>query len=162
VPLTPLTTTAPAPDGPPVTAPPASAARASFAPAPAQGQLGAAIPVSLVVDNPADLFTALMKLKFDAKVLRLNDVVVGNLLTAGGKQILPPSKNILNDTGEASVTLSRAAGAGGASGSGTLVTFIFQAAGKGTSTVSFSDFVLRDSKLEPISVTAPQTTVTVR
>ena len=97
------------------------------------GNSDIAIPVSLVIDNPADLFTVLMKLKFDAKVLRLNDVVIGKLLTSDGKQILPPSKNIMNDTGEASVTLSRAAGAGGASGSGTLVTFIFQAAGKGTS-----------------------------
>ena len=98
----------------------------------------------------ADLFTALLKVKFDAKVLRLNEVVVGKLLTADGKQILPPAKNIMNDTGEASVTLSRAAGGGGVSNSGALVTFIFQAAGKGTSTVSFSDFVLRDSKLEKI------------
>ncbi len=165
VPMTAVTTTLPATapaDGPPATAPPASSARVSFAPTPAEGQLGSAIPVTLVVDNPSDLFTALLKLKFDAKVLRLNDVVVGPLLTADGKQILPPAKNILNDTGEASVTLSRAAGGGGVSNSGAMVTFIFQAAGKGTSTVSFSDFVLRDSKLEQIPAAPPQTTITVR
>jgi len=68
----------------------------------------------------------------------------------------------MNDTGEVSVTLSRAPGAGGVSGSGTLVNFVFQAQAKGTATVSLPDFALRDSKLQQISGAPPQLTVTVR
>jgi hypothetical protein len=68
----------------------------------------------------------------------------------------------MNDTGEASVTLSRAPGAGGMSGSGTLMNFIFQAAAPGTTTVSLPDFALRDSKLQPISGAPPALTITVR
>jgi general secretion pathway protein D len=134
----------------------------SFTPSIAEGQLGSAISVPLMVENAADLFTAPLKLKFDPKVLRLNDVAPGTLLTSDGKQTLPASKNILNDTGEASVTLSRAPGAGGVSGSGTLVTFVFQAVAKGSTTVSVTDLTLRDSKLQQIPAALPQLTVNVR
>jgi hypothetical protein len=68
----------------------------------------------------------------------------------------------MNDTGEVSVTLSRAPGAGGVSGSGALVNFVFQAAGKGTAAVSLADFALRDSKLQQISGAPPKLTITVR
>jgi len=114
------------------------------------------------VENANDLFTAPFKINFDPKILHLNDVIAGSLLTSDGKQILPLSKNILNDTGEASVALTRVPGAGGVSGSGTLVTFVFQAVAKGTSTVSFADFALRDANMQQIPSAMPQLTVTVR
>lgn len=163
-----LTPAAPPAIAPPATAPPATAppvvspARVSFAPSPAEGPLGSAITVSLMVENVSDLFTAPLRLQFDPKVLRLNDVTPGGLLSSDGKPLLPMSKNIMNDTGEVSVTLSRAPGAGGVSGSGTLVNFVFQAQAKGTATVSLPDFALRDSKLQQISGAPPQLTVTVR
>jgi general secretion pathway protein D len=154
--------TAPPATAPPATAPPAGSARVSFAPARAEGQLGSAITVSLMVENVTDLFTAPLRLQFDPKVLRLNDVTPGNLLSSDGKPLLPMSKNIMNDAGEVSVTVSRAPGAGGVSGSGTLVTFVFQAAAQGTATVSLADFALRDSKLQQISGAPPPLTITVR
>jgi general secretion pathway protein D len=153
---------APPATAPPATAPPAGSARVSFSPAPAEGPLGSAITVSLMVENVTDLFTAPLRLQFDPKVLRLNDVTPGGLLSSDGKPLLPMSKNIMNDTGEVSVTLSRAPGAGGVSGSGTLVNFVFQAAAKGTATVSLPDFALRDSKLQQISGAPAALTITVR
>ncbi len=148
---------------PPATAPPPpGTARLSFTPSAAEGPIGSAITVPLLIENAADLFTAPLRLKFDPKVVRLNDVVPGSLLTSDGKPILPPSKNILNDTGEASVTLSRAPGAGGVSGSGTLVTFVFQAVGKGATTVSLTGMTMQDSKNQQIQAAPPQLTVTVR
>jgi general secretion pathway protein D len=161
-PVTAPPATAPPATAPPATAPPAGSARVSFAPARAEGQLGSAITVSLMVENVSDLLTVPLRLQFDPKVLRLNDVTAGNLLTSDGKQLLPMSKNILNDTGEALMTVSRAPDAGGISGSGVLMTFVFQAAGRGTATVSLPDFAMRDSKLQPISGAPPQLTITVR
>jgi general secretion pathway protein D len=143
-------------------APPPGAARLSFTPLIVEGQLGAAISVPLIIENAEDLFTAPLKVKFDPKVIRLNDVVAGPLLTSDGKQILPASKNILNDTGEASVTLSRAPSMGGVSGSGTLVTFVFQAVAKGSTAVSITELTLRDSKLQTIAAAPPKVTVTVK
>jgi len=134
----------------------------SFAPASAEGLVGSAISVSLTVENASDLFSTPLRVKFDKNFLRLNDVVPGNLLSSDGQPVMAPSKNILNDTGEASVTLSRIPGSGGVNGVGTLVTFVFQAMAKGTTTVSFTDFALRDSKLQQIPARPPQLTVTVR
>jgi len=114
------------------------------------------------VENAADLFTASLHLKFDPKVLRLNDAVPGDVMTSDGKPLLPASKNFMNDTGEASVTFSRGPGSPGVSGSGALVTFVFQAVGKGSTMVTLGDSVLRDSKLEQIPAAPPQAFVTVK
>ena len=134
----------------------------AFSPSSAEGQLGSAITVALMIENANDLFTVPFRVKFDPKVVRLNDVTAGNLLTSDGKPVLPPSKNIMNDTGDAQVTLSRLPGSGGVSGSGVLVTFVFQAVGKGTTAVSFTDFTLRDSKLLQLPAAAQPLTITVR
>jgi hypothetical protein len=134
----------------------------TFAPPRAEDQLGAAISVALMVENASDLFTVPFRVKFDPKVVRLNDVTAGGLLTSDGKPLLPLSKNIMNDTGDAAVTLSRMPGSGGVSGGGVLVTFVFQAIGKGTSTVSFTDFTLRDSKLMQLPAAIQPLTIVVR
>ena len=89
-----------------------------------------------MVENATDLFTTPFRINFDPKIVRLNDVTPGGLLTSDGKQLVAPLKNILNDTGEASVVLTRVPGSGGVSGSGALVTFVFQAMARGTTTVT--------------------------
>jgi general secretion pathway protein D len=110
---------------------------ATFSPAAAEGQPGGTITAALMVENASDLFSAPLRIKFDPKIVRLNDITAGELLAPDGKPLL---KNILNDTGEASMTLSRTPDLSGVSGSGRLVTFVFQALEKGTATVSLTDF----------------------
>jgi general secretion pathway protein D len=157
--------TAPPPAAPPKAAAPSPAptpARVSFTPSAAQSQVGSTITVTLMVENATDLFTTPFRINFDPKIVRLNDVTPGPLLTSDGGQILPPSKNIQNDTGDASVTLTRVPGAGGVTGSGALATFIFQAVGPGTARIMFSDIALRDSKLQQIPAAAAQLAITVR
>jgi len=80
----------------------------------------------------------------------------GLLAQPGGN---PPSLDIRNDAGEATIEMSRAAGV---NGSGLLMQFSFTAVGKGTSTLSVSEINLRDSQRKPISVTAPSLPVTVQ
>jgi general secretion pathway protein D len=162
-PVTAPPATAPPATAPPIAQTPATApARVSFAPAKAEGQVGSTITVTLVVDGATDLFTTPFRINFDPKIVRLNDVSPGNLLTSDGKQLLPPSKNIMNDTGDASITLTRVPGSGGVSSSGTLATFVFQAVARGTTTISFADLALRDSKLQQIPAMAAPLTITVR
>jgi hypothetical protein len=114
------------------------------------------------VENASDLFSVPLRITFDPKIVRLNDVTAGNLLTSDGKQILPLSKNIQNDTGEASVALTRVPGAGGVSGSGALVTFVFQAVGRGTANITFAEFALRNSQLQQAPAAVAALAVTVR
>ena len=116
----------------------------------------------MMVDSATDLFATPFRINFDPKVVRLNDVTAGGLLTSDGKQILPLSKNIQNDTGEASISLTRVPGSGGVSGSGALATFVFQALAPGTTTVTLSDISLRNSQLGQITAASTPVTITVR
>jgi len=162
------------PIAPPVTAPtippakppgqptpqPAANVRVMFVPAQASAQLNGTVTVSLMVENAADLASTPMLVRFDPKVLRLNDVVRGNLLTSDGQQVAF-SKNVLNDTGEATVNVSRFPTTGGVSGSGSLVTLVFQAIGRGDTIVTAPQLTLRNSQSQPILTAAPKLSVTV-
>jgi general secretion pathway protein D len=125
-------------------------------------QLSGAISVTLQAENIQDLFSATpIKIKFDPKQLRLNDITPGELLSRDGQKV-NVARDIRNDAGEASVTLTRLPGSTGISGTGALATFTFTAIGKGTATVTLSDFGLKDSQQQPIVVTAPELPVTIQ
>jgi hypothetical protein len=113
-----------------------------------------------MVENAADLASTPMQVRFDPKILRLNDVVRGNLLTSDGQQVAF-SKNVLNDTGEATVNVSRFPTTGGVSGSGSLVTLVFQAVGRGETVVTAPQLTLRNSQSQPILTAAPHLSVSV-
>ncbi len=68
---------------------------------------------------------------------------------------LEPSKNILNDTGQADMAVSRGFEWRRISGGGGLFTVVFQAVGRGNTNVSVSSVSLKASTGQPISVTAP-------
>ena len=159
------TPAAPAPTAPAVpqaTAPvtpavPGGAMRLSFIPPAVQAQVSAAVVVGLQVDNASDLAAVPLKIRWDPKILRLNQVTPAGLLAQPGAN--PPSLDIRNDAGEATIEMSRTPGV---NGSGLLMQFSFTAVGKGTSTLSVSEVNLRDSQRKPISVTAPSLPVTVQ
>ncbi len=165
--------TAPGQPAPPATAPPATApppnptvppiaapvgnTQVTFAPAQAEGQLGGAISVTMLVENAADLTAAPVRIKFDPTILRLNDITPGNLLPNVA------AKNILNDSGDATFNLMRVPGAQAPPPlSGALVTLVFQAVGRGSTTVSLPQFSLMNSQSQPIPSNPPALTVTVR
>jgi hypothetical protein len=163
------------PASPPATAPPAppvrpeakfeqaqeGKARVTFVPAQASAQVNGTITVSLMVENANDLAATPMQIRFDPKILRLNDVVRGNLLASDGQQVAF-SKNVMNDTGEATVSASRSATAAGVSGSGSIMTFVFQAVGRGDTVIAVPQLTLRNSQSQPILTAAPQLTVSVK
>jgi len=152
-PAAPATPAAPTPTGGP--------ARISFAPATVQAQLSSTIILGLQAENITDLAAVPVKIRWDPKLLRLERIAPGSLLIQDGN-VTAPSLDIRNDTGDASVDINRVAGTAGVSGSGPLMVFQFTAVGKGSSSVSVSEVNLKNSKQEPLSVTAPSVTVSVQ
>jgi general secretion pathway protein D len=128
---------------PPGAAPPAGGpARISFLPGTSvDTQLSQTVNVTLYAENVADLVSAAAHLQYDPKILRINNIVAGDLPQ---KNVAPlqPSRNILNDSGQADVSVSRAPADGGASGSGGLFTIVFQAVGRGNTSVTVSGIAL--------------------
>ena len=149
---------------PPAPAPPAQASsnatRISFGPGPVRTTLSAAVSLNLQLDNGTDIFGSPMRISWDPKVLRLNEVSRGTLLSGDGQQPLF-TRNIRNDAGEVSIILNRLPGSAGVSGSGGLVNLVFQAVGKGSTEVKVAEVSLRNSQQQPVAVDAPAVTVNV-
>jgi len=145
------------PLGPPATAPPAAGeiARISFQPANAETQLGSTATVTLYGENIADLNSAAAHLRYDPRILRINNIVAGDLPQRGmaANARTEPSKNILNDTGEADMSIAR--NAGGISGAGGLFVVTFQAVGRGTTTVSVGSATLKTANGQTMQVNVP-------
>ena len=102
-----------------------------------------------------------MRIQYDPKVLRLNDIAAGDFMAQGGAQPVF-AKNIQNDAGTATVELNRLPGAGGASGSGNLITLTFQAVGRGASNVTVSNLDVRNAQGQPAAGGSPQVSVRVQ
>ncbi|MGE5568805.1 MAG: cohesin domain-containing protein [Rhodospirillales bacterium] len=157
------------PGAPPQAAPPAAqpapqpdgALRLSLRPPVMQPQVGSTFTILLEAENARDLFAAPFRLKFDPQVLRLNEIQAGGLLGGDGQRIIF-TRNILNDTGDATVNLNRMPGTGGVSGSGTLAVFTFQALKPGNATITFTDLTPRNSQLQPVQASIPQAVVNVK
>jgi general secretion pathway protein D len=147
------------PPGPPPAAP--AATLVSFAPANVQTAMGQSFNVSLAMANATDVFSAPLQIKFDSKLLKLNSVDQGNLMTSDGQQVTF-TKNIQNDTGEADVTLNRLPGTGGVTGTGMLVTLSFTALARGATVVSAPAFSPSNSQGQPVSNSTPLATVNIR
>ena len=154
--------TAPAAAGPPATAPATNApiaggtARISFAPSTTEAQLNSTVTISLAGDNISNLASVAAQLRYDPRILRINNIVAGDLPRKGlaADAPLEPSKNILNDSGQADMSISRGA-AGAVSGAGGLFTVVFQAVGRGDTTVAVSAVSLTGSTGQAMGANTP-------
>ena len=146
----------------PASAPtPAVPVRVVFNPGGLEVTAGGSVTVSLAVENVTDLFSAPLRFKFDPNVLRLDEVTRGNFLSGDGRDVLF-TRNIQNSTGDVTINLRRNTGASGVSGSGTLVTLIFQVIGKGVTTVTAPGLSFSDSRGQGILSASPQMNVTIK
>jgi general secretion pathway protein D len=146
---------------PPPPQPAATPTHLLFRPSTVQAQPGGTFTIQLDADNARDLFSAPFHLKFDPQVLKLLEIRAGALLASDGKTILF-TRNILNNTGDATVELRRMPDTGGISGSGGLAVFTFQALKPGTAVVSFSEVGAWNSSKQAISQDSPQASITVK
>ena len=174
--------TAPPATAPPITAPPvtvpgapgapaatqqaaqapAGNAAARFQPAQVDTAANGAFTVALVLDRGADVGSASpMQIQFDPKLLSLQDIAPGDLMSQGGEQPVFV-RNIMNDMGLATINLNRKPGAPGAAAPGTLVTLKFQAVGRGTTTVTALNVTVRNAQGMAIGSSSPQLTVNIK
>jgi general secretion pathway protein D len=151
--------------GPPATAPAVAraipptgnAVRISFDPANVDTQLSSTVTLTIRGDNITDMNAAAAQLRYDPRILRINNIVAGDLPQRGVAEAsrTEPSKNILNDSGQADVSVSRGPGGGGISGTGGLFTVVFQAVGRGTTNVSVASVSLTTPNGTPINAAPP-------
>lgn len=163
----PAATEAPKPAGP--EAPPAvpgpstpGEVRIGFSPLSIQTPVSYPLTVTITANGASDLFSAApLKIKFDQTKLRLNDVSAGEIFTRDGGRA-NVVKDIRNDTGEATVTVTRLPGSPGVSGSGAVAVLNFVATGKGESTISVVDTTLKNSQGQTVRASSASIPVTVQ
>ena len=117
--------------------------------------------MTVLIEHASDLFSGSpVHIKFDPAQLRLNDIAPGDLFSRDGGRIMS-QKDIRNDTGEATLTVTRLPGTPGIFGSGAIVTLDFVAVGHGTSVIKVTDAGLKNSQQQPITVAPSEVSVTI-
>lgn len=145
------------PPAPPPAAAPGTASVA-FRPAQVAAELSSTFSVAVTLQGGVDVTSAPMQIQFDPKVVRLNDVTAGDFLAQGGVQPVL-AKNIENDSGTATIQLSRE---GGVSGTGTLAILNFQAVARGGTIVAIPDLRVLNSQGQVVGGGNVQLAVEIR
>jgi general secretion pathway protein D len=153
--------TPPAAPAAPETTPPAGNASVSFSPAQVETRVASPVSVALIIQGGADVVSAPMQIQFDPRILRLNDIIGGDFLSSDGQQIVF-TKNIMNDSGSATVQLNRQPGAPGVNGGGVLITLNFQAIARGMTAVNIPGLMVRNSQGQPVATGNPQVSIRVQ
>ena len=107
--------------------------------------LSAPLQVELRVESAQDWSKSPIKLDYDHQLLKLISVTSGGMFSADGKL-----EDLKVELSKGQVNLSRAAGAGGISGSGTLLKFTFQTLAKGEAAIRVSEAKPENSKQEAV------------
>jgi hypothetical protein len=114
--------------------------------------------VTVRLDNAADLFSVSpLRIKFDPAQVRLNDVVAGDMM---GQVTL--EKDIRNDSGEATVTMTRPAGSGGVNGSGVLATLRFMSVAPGSGSIAITEATAKNSQSQALPTGVGSVPVNIR
>jgi general secretion pathway protein D len=150
-----------APDAAPPANRPPGAGQILFRPPQVDATVSSTFSVAVAVSGANDAAGAPMQIQFDPKILRLNDIMLGDFMTQGGQEPVL-TKNILNDAGAATVQLARPPGSAGASGDGVLVNLSFQAVGRGSTVITIPNLTVFNSQGQPTLNANPQLTVNIK
>ena len=136
--------TVPAPGGP---------ARVALQPAASTVTLNSAVTMTIAAENVVNLADVSAQLQYDPKILRVVNIVAGEL---PGRDSAPleVSKTVLDDVGRADMRMSRGSNGGTVSGSGSLFTVVFQAIGRGNTSVTLNSVGIRNA-MGPVAATTP-------
>jgi general secretion pathway protein D len=106
---------------------------------------GSLFSIAVAVDGGSDIAAAPMQVQFDPKFVKLNDITLGDLFLKSGQQPVF-TRNILNDTGTATIQLGLMPGSPGVSGPGMLVSLVFQTLGRGSSMINVTGLSVTNSQ----------------
>jgi len=153
---TPAPTTTPAQPGPQ-----GGTANFSFDPATIQATKGNTFTVNLMLSGAQNVYSVPVQINYDPKILQLVNVSNGGFLSQDGQAVALVHRE--DDTvGQLTITATRPPGAGGVSGSGTVVTMTFQAKADGQTPLTITRGGARDPGLQSIAVNGAQAAVTVQ
>jgi general secretion pathway protein D len=99
--------------------------------------LNSSVNMSINAENVTNLADVTAQLQYDPKILRVTNIVAGDL-PGRNSAPLEVSKTVQDDAGRADMRLSRGPAGGTISGSGSLFTVVFQAIGRGNTTVTLN------------------------
>jgi len=101
-----------------------------------------------------------LRVKWDPAVLRLTDIAPGDLLSRNGGAV-SSIKDVRNDAGEATINVTRTAGAG-ISGSGPVAILNFVAVAPGKGSVTVTEMGLKNSQSQTVPVALGSVSVAVQ
>jgi general secretion pathway protein D len=147
---------APAPGQPPATppppVPPAGAARVTFQPGVVTVAPNTPFTLNIQLENAANASAVMpLRVSWDPALMRMNDIAPGEMLSRDGGRVTSV-KDIRNDTGQATLSISRAAGSPGVSGSGPVATLTFVALASGSGRVTVTEMAVTDTQNRPVAV----------
>jgi general secretion pathway protein D len=158
----PSDSTAPAfPATKPALTAPAGPVKIHFADERLDKNVGETFEVAIAVDNAKDVVSAPFMLQYDPKLLSLDNVVPGKFWSADGQEPLL-IKNVQNESGLASVRLSRKPGSVAVAGTGTLLTLTFKALSSGAATVTAANISLSNAQNQMVGSGSPKLTVNIK
>jgi len=117
--------------------------------------------VELVVTNAQNLASAPVQMHYDQNRLTLVNVASGGFLGQGDQAVALAHRDD-PATGTVQVTANRPPNAGGASGSGTILTLTFRAKAAGQAGVSVTRAGMRDAGNQAIAASGTQAVVQIK
>lgn len=107
------------------------------------------------------MYSVPLQVSYDPKVLQVVNVSNGGLLSQDGQAVALVHRDD-DQAGALQITATRPPGAGGVSGSGTVVTLTFLAKSAGQSSITISKGGAKDPSLQSIPVSGAVATITVQ
>jgi general secretion pathway protein D len=145
----------------PIPLPLGAATRVTFTPGTVSVAPNTPFTVNVELTGAADAASVSpLRVKWDPAVLRLTDITPGDLLSRNGGAV-SSIKDVRNDAGEATINVTRTAGAG-ISGSGPVAILNFVAVAPGKGSVTVTEMGLKNSQSQSVPVALGSVSVAVQ
>ncbi len=145
----------------PIPLPLGAATRVTFTPGTVSVGPNTPFTVNVELTGAADAASVSpLRVKWDPAVLRLTDITPGDLLSRDGGAV-SSIKDVRNDAGEATINVTRTAGAG-ISGSGPVAVLNFVAVAPGKGSVTVTEMGLKNSQSQSVPVALGSVSVAVQ
>ena len=123
--------------------------------------VGETFTVDVDVENARDVISAPFTFQYDPKLLSLDNVAAGKFWTGGGEEPLL-IKNVQNESGLASIRLSRKPGSPALAGNGTLLTLTLKALAPGTARLTAANITLQNAQTQMMGSGSPVLTINIK